>query len=141
MTGQDNPKPRAGRKFVRRELAKFRDGRALGVSFSVALPHREGAFMFSPGKMVGREGPNKPPLCEIAPVNSPLAWGDAHNMLTEIAPTDSPKIVTFVGSPAKRRDIFPHPLQAGDLVEQTVVARNVRSSFRRRIPDVRRNPS
>src|SRR5450759_5453770 len=43
-------------------------------------------FWFSPGKVVGLGGPKLPPLCEIAPWNSPLANGDAHSMLTAIPP-------------------------------------------------------
>jgi hypothetical protein len=35
-----------------------------------------------------------------------LAWGDAHNMLTAIAPTDSPKIVTWFGAPPNAAMFF-----------------------------------
>ena len=81
--------------------------------------------MFSPGKVVGRGGPNEPPLCEIAPWKSPFASGDAHSMLTAMPPADSPKIVTLLRIAAERRDVLLHPLQARDHVEQTVVARDV----------------
>ncbi len=62
-----------------------------------ASPERSASasrFKFSPGMVVGRGGPNEPPLCEIAPWNSPFASGEAHSMLTAIPPADSPKIVT-----------------------------------------------
>jgi hypothetical protein len=43
--------------------------------------------------------PKLPPLSEIARWNSPFAYGDTVNMLTEIPPADSPKIVTRDASP------------------------------------------
>src|SRR5205823_3073923 len=54
--------------------------------------------MFSPGYVVTRDGPNDPPLCEMAPRKRPLASGEAQSMLTEIPPADSPKMVTRSGS-------------------------------------------
>ncbi len=57
--------------------------------------------MFSPANEGVRDGPKEPPLCEIAPWNSPAASGDAASIETEIPPADSPKIVTLFGSPPK----------------------------------------
>ncbi len=68
--------------------------------------------MFSPGCGFLLLGPKEPPLCEIAPWKSPLATGDALNMLTAIPPADSPKIVTRAGSPpnaAMLREIHRRP--------------------------------
>src|SRR5512139_109466 len=71
---------------------------ATPASLSVATPERSASakrHIFSPGRGAGLGGPNEPPLSEIAPLNSPLASGDAHNMLTAIPPADSPKMVTL----------------------------------------------
>ena len=62
--------------------------------------------MFSPGYDLSSTGPNDPPLWEIAPLKSPFARGDAQSMLTEIPPADSPKIVTFAGSPPNAAILF-----------------------------------
>ena len=86
--------------------------------------------MFSPGEGDLPSGPNEPPLCEIAPWNSPLARGDAQSMLTAMPPADSPKIVTLSGSPPNAAMLLLDPLQARDLVHQAVVAGDVMRGFR-----------
>ena len=43
----------------------------------------------------------KPPLCEIARWNSPSARFETSRLNTSVPPADSPKIVTFFGSPPK----------------------------------------
>ena len=52
------------------------------------------------------DGPNEPPLWEMAPWKSPLARGEAASMLTAMPPADSPKIVTLPGSPPKAAMLF-----------------------------------
>ena len=79
---------------------------ALGVSFAGALGIGEAFHVFAGRVACGCGGPNEPPLSEMAPWKSPLASGDAHNMLTAMPPADSPKIVTFFGSPPNAAIFF-----------------------------------
>ena len=50
-------------------------------------------------------------------------------MLTEMPPADSPKMVTFFGIAAERGNVFLHPLETGDLIQQPVISRNVIRGF------------
>ena len=51
-------------------------------------------------------------------------------MLTAMPPADSPKIVTLLGIAAEGRDVPLHPLQAGDQVQEAVVAGSLVRRFR-----------
>ena len=79
-------------------------------------------FMFSPGYVVGRGGPNEPPLCEMAPWKRPLACGDAREHAHRDAARRLPEDRHPVGIAAEGRDVPLHPLQAGDEVQEAVVA-------------------
>ena len=63
------------------------------------------------------------PLCTIARWKRPVAAGTASNVETFAPPPDSPKIVTFDGSPPKARR-SPAPTQCHDEVERADVARH-----------------
>src|SRR5579862_1773113 len=86
-------------------------------------------FKFSPGKVVSRGGPNDPPLCEMAPSNSPFAKGDAHSMLTAIPPGRLAENGHTAGIAAECADILPHPLESRDHIQQTVVPGYVPAAF------------
>ena len=66
----------------------------------------------------------------MAPWKRPLACGDAHSMLTAMPPADSPKIVTSLGIASEGRDVPLHPSQAGDQVQEAVVAGSLVRRFR-----------
>ena len=53
-----------------------------------------------------------PPDSQIALWNRPFASGDVISVFTEPPPADSPKIVTLLGSPPKRRDVLAAPTGA-----------------------------
>src|ERR1017187_1464604 len=98
MIGQDIPPPRPPAGSFSAVIFRRSAMDAAPALLAYAAPDDSASaslFMFSPGCVApGRGGPNDPPLCEIAPWNSPFASGDAHSMLTAMPPADSPKIVT-----------------------------------------------
>src|ERR1035437_6356844 len=108
MIGHDIPKPRPTGSWSGATLRNSAMDEAPALLAKASPPRSASArrFKFSPGKVVGRGGPSESPLCEIAPVKHPLACGDAHNMLTEIPPADSPKMVTLLGSPPNAAMFF-----------------------------------
>src|SRR5665213_658329 len=108
MIGQAPPKPRLAGSLSGASFRNSAMDEAPALLAKASPPRSASArrFRFSPGKVVGRGGPNEPPLSEIAPSKSPLASGDAHNMLTEMPPADSPKMVTLFGSPPNAAMFF-----------------------------------
>ena len=64
------------------------------------------------------------PLCTIARRNKPLARGIVRSVATLMAPANSPKIVTLVGSPPIAAMSL-HPFERRDLIEKTQVGEAV----------------
>ena len=60
-----------------------------------------------------------PPDSTIALWNSPFASGEIMSALTDPPPADSPKIVTFVGSPPKAAMLLCTHSSARDLIEDS----------------------
>ncbi len=89
----------------RRRRASFIIWRAVSVAVAASMVSTDG------------------PLCTIALWNRPCADGIAINMQDLAPPPDSPKMVTFSGSPPNFDDIVAHPFERRDDVEHAGIAR------------------
>src|SRR5512139_4190151 len=97
-------KPHMLRKSPPKSPAGLPRRHATIVGWSVQ-PREPANFRPEPYALSGVTGPSgvptHPPLWEIALSNNPFAGGEINCMQTLLPPADSPKIVTFRGSPPK----------------------------------------